>query len=61
MMESQHLPAGQAPRHISLEREFFAAVPPRPAPWSRRVRWWLMLRAVSLRPVQLLLERRNRP
>jgi hypothetical protein len=48
------------PKHTSLEREFFAAVPPRPAPWLRRVRWWLMLRAVSLRPVQMLLERRNR-
>ena len=51
----------QLPKHTSLEREFFAAVPPRPAPWLRRVRWWLMLRAVSLRPVQMLLERRNRP
>jgi hypothetical protein len=54
-------PARTPPRHTSLEREFFAAVPPRPAPWLRRTRWWLMLRAVSLRPVQLLLERRNRP
>jgi hypothetical protein len=50
----------EAPRHTSLEREFFAAVPPRPAPLLRRVRWWLMLRAVSLRPVQIFLERRNR-
>jgi hypothetical protein len=53
-------PNDNSPRHSSLEREFFAAVPPRPAPWLRRVRWWLMLRAVSLRPVQMLLERRNR-
>jgi hypothetical protein len=51
----------ELPKHTSLEREFFAAVPPRPAPWLRRARWWLMLRAVSLRPVQKYLERRNRP
>jgi hypothetical protein len=55
------VPNSDLPKHTSLEREFFAAVPPRPAPWLRRTRWWLMLRAVSLRPVQLLLERRNRP
>ncbi len=48
------------PRHTSLEREFFAAVPPRAAPWHRRLRWWLLLRALSLRPVQIFLEKRNR-
>jgi hypothetical protein len=54
------LPGDDLPKHTSLEREFFAAVPPRPPPWLRRARWWLMLRAVSLRPVQFILERRNR-
>ncbi|MEO8309142.1 MAG: hypothetical protein ABI616_14005 [Pseudomonadota bacterium] len=58
---SDHLSSDRLPKHTSLEREFFAAVPPRPAPWLRRARWWLMLRAVSLRPVQILLEKRNRP
>jgi len=48
------------PRHTSLEREFFAAVPARAAPWHRRLRSWLLLHALALRPVQILLEKRNR-
>jgi hypothetical protein len=56
-----HSPRHATAQHTSLEREFFAAVPPRQAPLLRRLRWWLLLRAVSLRPVQVFLEKRNRP
>lgn len=36
------------PRHESLEAVFFAAVPPRPAPWHKRAYWWLLLRLLAL-------------
>jgi hypothetical protein len=46
------------PRHTSLEREFFAAVPPRPAPLLRRVSWRLLLWLVALPPVVAILRKR---
>jgi hypothetical protein len=48
------------PVHTSLEREFFAAVPPRKAPLKRRIIWWLLLRVIALRPVQSLILKRAR-
>lgn len=51
-------PAVDAPGHVSLEREFFARVPPQRAPLWRRLSWWLLLRLVALRPVQYLITRR---
>lgn len=49
------------PRHESLEAVFFAAVPPQPAPWSRRVAYWLLLRALALAPLRALLLKRKGP
>ena len=50
----------ELPRHTSLEREFFAVVPPQQAPPLRRLRWWLLLQLVALPPVQYLLRKRAR-
>lgn len=36
------------PRHQSLEAKFFAAVPPRRAPWHRRAAYWLLPRLLAL-------------
>ena len=47
-----------APRHTSLEREFFAVVPPRAAPLHRRALGWLLLRLAALPPVAALIRRR---
>jgi hypothetical protein len=41
-----------------LEREFFAAVPPQPAPLSRRIGWRVLLWLVALPPVVWLLRKR---
>jgi hypothetical protein len=46
------------PRHTSLENEFRAAVPPQYAPRRRRLVWWLLLKCMSLRPVQRLIEKK---
>jgi hypothetical protein len=46
------------PRHRSLEREFFAAVPPRPAPLRRRISWRVLLWLAALPPVVALLRKR---
>jgi hypothetical protein len=48
------------PVHTSLEREFFAAVPPRKAPFKRRIVWWLLLRLIALPPIQRLILKRAR-
>jgi hypothetical protein len=48
----------ELPRHTSLERDFFAAVPPRPVPLLRRVSWRLLLWLVALPPVVALLRKR---
>jgi hypothetical protein len=45
-------------RHVSLEREFRAAVPPQRAPWTRRLLWWLLMKGMSLRLVQRIIEKR---
>jgi hypothetical protein len=45
-------------QHTSLEREFSAAVPPQRAPWTRRLRWRLLMKCMSLRVVQRLIERK---
>ncbi len=50
----------EPPRHTSLAREFSAAVPPQRAPWHRRFLWWLLMKGVSLRFVQKMIERRYR-
>jgi hypothetical protein len=50
------------PRHESLEAVFFAAVPPRPAPWPRRAFLWLLPRLLAFGPARaLLLTLRGRP
>jgi hypothetical protein len=46
------------PRHRSLEREFAALVPPQRAPWTRRLLWWLLMRGLSLRLVQKIIEKK---
>ena len=51
-------PREALPRHTSLEREFLAAVPPRPVPLLRRVKWRLLLWLVALPPVVALLRKR---
>jgi hypothetical protein len=43
------------PRHESLEAVFFAAVPPRPAPWHRRAIYWLLPRLLALGLARTLL------
>lgn len=45
------------PKHVSLEKEFFAAVPPRPAPWRRRVLWWTLVNLLRFRLLRALLLR----
>jgi hypothetical protein len=48
----------EPPRHTSLAREFSAIIPPQRAPWQRRLLWWLLMKALSLRLVQRVIERR---
>jgi hypothetical protein len=45
------------PEHVSLEKAFFAAVPPRPAPWHRRAVWWALVTLLRFRPLRALLLR----
>jgi hypothetical protein len=47
------------PDHQSLEREFFAAVPPRRAPWRRRALWWSLVSVLRLPWLRALLLRRR--
>jgi len=49
------------PRHDSLEAVFFAAVPPRRAPWLRRALYALLPRVLAFAPVRALLLNRKRP
>ncbi|MDR2214318.1 MAG: hypothetical protein LBE59_00565 [Nevskiaceae bacterium] len=54
-----NLPKAVAPpRHTSLEREFFASVPPTPTPLLRRAGWRVLLWLVALPPVVWLLRKR---
>jgi len=48
------------PRHTSLEKQFAAAVPPQRAPLLQRAMWWLTLRALALRSVQKIIEKKYR-
>jgi hypothetical protein len=48
----------EPPRHTSLVREFSAAVPAQRAPWTKRLLWWLLMKAMSLRLLQKIIERR---
>jgi hypothetical protein len=48
-----------SPRHISLEAEFAAAVPPPKLSRVRLLLWRLAFRVLSLRPVQRLIEKRQ--
>jgi hypothetical protein len=48
------------PRHTSLETQFTAAVPAQRAPLLQRAMWWLTLRAMALRPVQKIIEKKYR-
>jgi len=48
------------PRHTSLEKQFAAAVPPQRAPLLQRAMWWLTLRALALRTVQKIIEKKYR-
>jgi hypothetical protein len=47
------------PRHTSLEAEFAAAVPPPKPSRVRLLLWRLAFKALSLRPVQRLIEKRQ--
>jgi hypothetical protein len=47
------------PKHTSLEREFFAAVPPRKAPMHKRAMWWLLFTLAALPPIQALIRKRT--
>ena len=51
--------APTSPRHESLEAVFFAAVPPRRAPWPRRALYWLLPRVLAFGPVRALLLNRK--
>jgi hypothetical protein len=50
-----------APRHTSLEAQFFAAVPPARLSRARLLLWRLAFKALSLRPLQRIIEKRYRP
>jgi hypothetical protein len=45
------------PHHESLEQAFFAAVPPRRAPWHRRALWWALVSLLKFRLLRALLLR----
>lgn len=45
-------------RHTSLEAQFSAAVPPQRASLVTRAAWWLALKALKLRPVQRIIEKK---
>lgn len=45
------------PAHRSLERVFFAAVPPRRARWHRRALYWSLVTVLQWRVVRALLLR----
>lgn len=47
------------PAHESLEAEFFAVVPPRPAPWYRRLLYWSLVKLLRLRMLRALLLRNS--
>jgi hypothetical protein len=49
-----------SPRHESLEAVFFAAVPPRRAPWLRRAAYGLLPRLLAFAPLRALLLNRKR-
>jgi hypothetical protein len=49
----------KTPRHESLEAVFFAAVPPRRAPWLRRAAYWLLPRLLAFAPLRALLLNRK--
>ena len=48
----------QAARHTSLEAEFAAVVPPPRVPWTRRLYWRLVWKALSLKTLQRIIEKR---
>jgi hypothetical protein len=48
------------PRHTSLESEYFAVMPPPRASLLRLMYWRLVFKALSLKPLQRLIEKRNR-
>jgi hypothetical protein len=48
----------ELPRHTSLEKEFLAAVQLPRAPWTRRLRWRIAMKLLSLRFVQKFIEKR---
>jgi hypothetical protein len=46
--------------HRDLGAVFYAAIPPRPTPWIRRLTWRLLLGFAGTAPGQWLLSRRSR-
>jgi hypothetical protein len=46
--------------HRDAGRAFYAAIPPRVAPWTRRLAWRVLLGTAATAPGQWLLARRNR-
>ncbi len=48
-----------APRHVPLEAQFRAAVPPQRAPLPRRLAWGLGLKLLALPLVQRIFVEKN--
>jgi hypothetical protein len=46
--------------HREVGAMFYAAIPPRPTPWIRRLTWRLLLGIAATAPGQRLLSRRSR-
>jgi hypothetical protein len=46
--------------HRDVGAMFYAAIPPRPTPWIRRLTWRLLLGIAATAPGQWLLSRRSR-
>ena len=46
--------------HRDAGAVFYAAIPPRVAPWTRRLAWRVLLGTAATAPGQWLLARRNR-
>jgi hypothetical protein len=46
--------------HRDVGAMFYAAIPPRVAPWTRRLAWRVLLGTAATAPGQWLLARRNR-
>ncbi len=46
--------------HLDVGASFYAALPPRPTPWTRRLGWRVLLGFAATAPGRWLLSRRSR-